>query len=228
MGWKKLDMILKRQGKEDLDHNGGNIYGNTNLHNGNFNVNGGDYYMNGHVAIPVGGLMPYIDSVAPNGWLLCDGSEIEINTYRRLYNIIGSRFGVASNSTTHFVLPDLRGRVPVGSGTDGSLTERTIGEKGGAETHTLTADEMPSHIHSGTTEVSGEHVHSVDTGTIDDSDFLAQNGQPPAVDSNDMKNYYNTNTAGEHSHKFTTNAIGGNMPHNNMQPFIVLNYIIRY
>ena len=66
-----------------------------------------------------------------------------------------------------------------------------------------------------------------DTGTIDDSEFLAQDGQPPAVDSNDYKNAYNTNASGEHTHNISIDAVGGNKPHNNMPPYLVMNYIIR-
>ena len=224
---KKLDMILKRQGKEDLDHNGGNIYGSTNLHNGNFNVNGGDYYLNGNIFIPTGSLMPYVRNNTPKGWLLCDGSEVEIASYTHLYNVIGHQFGESSQPTTHFLLPDLRGRMIIGSGSDGFMTERNIGRKGGAEKHKLSVDELPSHSHSAKAESAGEHVHSVDTGTIDDSEFLAQDGQPPAVDSNDYKNAYNTNASGEHTHNISIDAVGGNKPHNNMPPYLVMNYIIR-
>lgn len=227
MVWNRFDMILKRQGKEDLNHNGGNIHGDTNLNNGNFNVNGGDYLINGEMFIPTGVLFPYVSDKIPEGWLICDGAEVEISKYTRLHKIIGNKFGESSQPSTHFLLPDLRGRTIIGSGTDGFMTDRNIGRKGGSEKHTISVDEMPSHSHSGKVDSAGEHVHSVDTGTIDDSEFLAQDGQPPAVDSNDYKNAYNTNASGEHTHNISIDAVGGNKPHNNMPPYLVMNYIIR-
>lgn len=192
------------------------------------NVVNGDVLVNDYPLVPVGTIVPYINNTAPNGWLICDGSEVEIIRYRRLYDIILNRFGNSSNPNVYFSLPDLRGRVPIGNGTDGTLTNRSIGTKGGSETHTLTVSELPAHSHTGTTDSAGNHTHVLNIGAGDDSNNSAINGQPPTADGNNVTNSYNTNAAGVHTHTFTTNSTGSGDAHNNMQPFIVLNYIIRY
>lgn len=84
---------------------------------------------------------------APAGWLLCDGSAVSRTTYATLYAAIGDTWGAGDGSTT-FNLPDLRGRAPIGAGTGSGLTARTLGGKVGAETHTLTAAQVPTHTHS--------------------------------------------------------------------------------
>lgn len=94
-----------------------------------------------------------------NGWILCDGRELDINTYYDLYHVIGSTFGESSSSNL-FKLPDFRGRV-IGQAGDGGngLTARSLGDAVGSETHTLTANEIPGHTHTGTTTTSGDHTH---------------------------------------------------------------------
>ncbi len=108
---------------------------------------------------------------APVGYAACDGSTLTINSYQALYALIGTTFG--GNGTTTFGLPDLRGRIPMGQGTGTGLTARTIGQKIGAESVTLSTANLPSHTHSlvavtdaGTTSVpTGAYL--ANTGTLD-------------------------------------------------------------
>lgn len=155
--------------------------------------------------VPTGSVISFIAQAAPGGWLLCDGSAISRETYARLFAIIGTTYGSGDNSTT-FNLPDMRGRVPIGFGTGSGLTTRNLAATGGAETHTLTIGEMPSHNHGG---VTGPGNHSGAQGIL-----AAGGGNDVAEDQ------------GTHTHSIS--AQGGDGAHNNMQPFLVLNYIIKY
>lgn len=187
-----------------------------------------DYYLNTYLLIPVGTIFPYAGISEPNGYLLCNGSAVGRMNYTRLFNVISTLYGTGDGTTT-FNLPDLRGRVPIGSGNGGGLTSRNMGVIGGSETHTLSVSEMPSHNHTGTTNNGGDHNHTIDNqiqknftntpGSLDD-----ESDEINCVDLIQRT----TNNAGVHNHTFTTDNSGGGNSHNIMQPFIVINYIIRY
>ena len=139
---------------------------------------------------------------APKGWSLCNGQFLPINQNQALFSLLGTMYG--GNGQTTFALPDLRGRVAlhVGAGF-------TQGQAGGQEAHTVTQSEMPAHNHFATA-VNGTANTENPTGN-----FLATN--PAAL--------YNTapNTTLQPG---TVTNVGGSQPHENRQPFIVLNFII--
>ena len=91
-------------------------------------------------AFPPGGIMLSAAQTVPTGWLRCDGSAVSRTTYSALFSAISTAFGAGDGSTT-FNLPDYRGRVPIGSGAGAGLTTRTVGAKGGEETHALFGSE---------------------------------------------------------------------------------------
>lgn len=157
----------------------------------------------------------------PSGWLRCDGAAVSRTTYGALFAVIGTDWGDGDGSTT-FNLPDLRGRVPIGAGDGGALlTNRTLGQTGGAETHTLTEAEMPSHNHIGTTSTDGNHTHNISGATeLAAGNFIETAG---AADFRALS----TQAAGNHNHTFTTSTKGSDNAHNNMQPFSVVNFIIK-
>jgi microcystin-dependent protein len=154
--------------------------------------------------IPVGSVLSYISSDAPDGWLVCDGQAVSRIHYSDLFAIIGTNYGVGDEETT-FNLPNLSGRVIIGRGNGSGLSSRSIGDIGGSETHTLDIDEIPSHSHnvSNTVQITGSNTPD---GLDDTSDEI------------DNKNITST----------TSSTVGGGQSHNNMQPFVVLNYIIKY
>lgn len=154
--------------------------------------------------MPVGAVTAYVSSNAPNGWLNCEGQELYRGDYPVLFEVIGTTYG-AGNGTTTFNLPDLKGRAIVGQGAGSGLTARSMGATGGAETHTLSTDEMPS------------HSHNVDN-TVQKSGL----NTPSGLD-NDGSEIDTVNTVSTAS-----TSDGGDQAHNNMQPFTVLNYIIKY
>lgn len=162
--------------------------------------------------VPVGAVLPYTSSTSPKGWLNCVGQAISRTKYSDLFSIIGTTYGSGDGSTT-FNLPNLSGRVVVGQGTGSGLTSRNMGNTGGSEDHTLTTSEMPSHSH--TSNAVGGAVGLVTS----DGSNTASGG----LDSTPSEpNLYATPVA------LSIDSAGSGGSHNNMQPFVVLNYIIKY
>ena len=161
------------------------------------------------VGTPSGVVLPYAGTSAPTGYLLCYGQAVDRTTYADLFTAISTTYGVGDGSTT-FNLPDLRGRVVAGQDdmggvsadrlTDqsGGLNGDTLGDTGGSETHTLATSEIPAHTHT-----FGE-VDTTDSGTNFGVNFVDGTG----VDR-------------------TTGSTGSGNAHNNVQPTIILNYIIK-
>ena len=156
-------------------------------------------------AAPIGHVVDWLTNSAPTNWLLCDGSAVSRTTYATLFAVLGTTYGTGDGSTT-FNLPNIKGRVTVGR--DSGQTEfDTLGETGGAKTHTLTAAEIPSHTH-------GVFGGGVPVGT---NNAGATSG-----------NLLSKTSLGILSDLLITdNGTGGNSPHNNLQPYIVLNKIVR-
>lgn len=156
---------------------------------------------------PSGAILQFAGATAPTGYLLCDGSEISRTTYATLFTAISTTYGVGNGSTT-FNLPNLKGKVPVGySSTETEFD--TLGETGGAKTHTLSTAELASHAH----KVSrGNNITGFSTPY---GAPITGWGLQPAGEASSGSYYRDTDTAGSGS------------AHNNLQPYIVLNYIIK-
>ena len=147
---------------------------------------------------PVGSISLFAGTTAPNGWLICDGSAVSRTTYADLFSLIGTTYGSGDGSTT-FNIPNLKGRVPVGLNSSDTSFD-TIGETGGEATHTLTTNEMPSHSHG---LLGG-------SGTGGKAETVPYGAQTTGTDMYAIQN------------------AGGGQAHNNLQPYIVMNYIISY
>ena len=175
--------------------------------------------------IPAGSILSYAGTEIPRGWKNCNGSELKRDLYPELFKAIGTIYGPGDGSTT-FNLPNFKGRVPVCR--DLSQTEfNTMGETGGEKKHTLTIDEMPSHDHGGTTSTNGEHTHTYTDGHHVGTQNIAAAGgggltaadEPYVVDTN------TTASSGSHNHSISSQ--GGGQAHNVLNPYIVVNYIIK-
>lgn len=219
--------------RKRIFHTGGDIIGDLAVY-GNVSISKdvfveGRVYEKKHILLPAGTVVQSAAIQAPAGWVECDGRKLLKNDprYVDLFNAIGYVYGGEDLS---FNVPDFRGRVAVGVGTGDGLTLRVLGGKGGEETHTLTVNEMPAHTHTGITDSSGSHIHELNMVDQDNGDFSNADGQHPTGDANKGNgNDHNINTesAGSHSHTFTTASSGGDAPHNNMQPFLAVRYIIK-
>lgn len=183
--------------------------------------------------LQAGMLLDFAGTSAPSGWLVCDGSAVSRTTYAALFSAIGTTWGVGDGATT-FNVPDLRRRVTVGSGGSGTATlGATVGSRGGEESHTLTAGEMPAHNH-GVSDPG--HVHGVsDPGHSHSYTTSAQAANNAAGGIPD----YITVTAGTTGTSgtgisiqgsatgITTQNAGSGSAHNVMQPSAVVTKIIK-
>lgn len=183
---------------------------------------------------PTGVVLPFAGSTAPTGWLLCNGSAVSRTTYADLFTAISTTYGTGDGTTT-FNLPDLGGRVPAGKEatatrltTGGSgVNGATLGASGGSESHTLSSAQIPSHTHTGSTNTIADHTHGgIVTGTGSVTNITNTAGGSATAGS--VNTSGSTAAGGSHTHTVTVNAnTGGDGAHNNTQPTIVLNYIIK-
>lgn len=167
--------------------------------------------------VPTGTINQFAGSAAPAGYLLCQGQAVSRSTYTDLYAVIGTTYGTGDGSTT-FNLPNLQDRVGVGK----SSTLSTLGATGGEKTHALTVAELASHNHTATTDAQGAHQHSLAYSGGDATNT------PQARAGSAADNWYNCASAGTHTHNVTVANNGSGTAHNNMQPYLVVNYIIKY
>lgn len=156
----------------------------------------------------VGEIRIFAGNFAPAGWMVCNGALVPISEYDTLFNLIGTTYGGDGQST--FALPDLRGRVPVHQGAGPLGISRVVGEMFGAEQVTLTQQHLPQHSHA---------QYAADTAASPSFTALATPGRPAFT-----KLYGETPQVAMAPH--AVGPAGGSQPHDNMAPFVALNFII--
>lgn len=185
---------------------------------------------------PVGSLVDYAGTGDPTSWMLCDGRAISRTTYAALFTAISTTYGAGNGSTT-FNIPDLRGRTTVGPDNMGTAQGDaarldaldTRGAVGGVQKHTLTAAEsgLPAHNHGGSTGTTSppDHTH-ITSGIQNGSDIQAGTGYTEGGDNSNGVNGGPGVLA--HSHTIPSqSAASASQSHQNMQPYQVVNKIIR-
>lgn len=165
-------------------------------------------------AVPIGSVTAYAASSAPSGWLICNGQAVSRTTYAGLFAVIGTTYG-NGNGTSTFNVPNLNGRVIVGL--DPSDADfNALNDQFGSKTHTLTVGELPSHSHGPGTDTLNRTV----TG------FAHYQLLPPGQTGSDA--YALNNSGGFLARSATsTGNTGSGQSHNNVQPSLVLYYIIK-
>lgn len=151
----------------------------------------------------IGEIRLFASNFAPYGWAFCEGQLLPISEHETLFQLIGTTYGGDGQST--FALPDLRGRVPLHVGAGYSL-----GETGGVEQVTLTTNQIPAHGH--------QLVASTDVPTLS-SPANALPGQA-------ANKLYRVPGSTAQMSASTLAPTGGSQPHDNMQPYVAINYII--
>jgi microcystin-dependent protein len=151
---------------------------------------------------------------APRGWATCDGQLLSIQQNSALFALLGTFYG--GNGTTTFALPNLRGMVPVNMGQGPGLSQYSIGQVGGQESHTLTVTEMPTHTHTphytatANQAAPGGNLWAADpNGNIT---FATSGNEVMATGNNDNQNAIGSNAGGQ--------------PHENRCPFLVVTFCI--
>jgi microcystin-dependent protein len=156
----------------------------------------------------------FTGNFAPKGWALCDGQLLPISQNTALFSLLGTTYG--GDGKSNFALPNLQGCAPMQAGQGPGLSLRDLGETGGEQTVTLLQTEMPAHSHS------AQATTDLTTPNASPTNNLWASGQKG------FGNVYTPSVAGQNKpmSPFGTSIAGGNLPHNNMPPFLGLTFII--
>jgi len=151
----------------------------------------------------------FAGNFAPRGWAFCNGQLLPVAQNTALFSLIGTTYGGDGRSTT--ALPNLQGRAPMHPGRGPGLTDRRLGQRGGTETETLNEAQMPSHRHGARattdTAVTNEPSNNVLATVLGRGSNLYK-------------------TSGATTAMEPLRPTGGSQPHDNMQPFLTMNFII--
>jgi len=180
---------------------------------------------------PVGSVVMFASATAPQGWLTCDGSAVSRTDYADLYAVIGDTYGAGDGSTT-FNLPDMSGKGAIGYKSDNTKFD-AMGKTGGEEIHTLTKAEMPNHTHNvdpvPITIFGGSHSHTVTVYRSNGANDKTNFGRSTDGDKYNAKSI----SGGSHTHSVnipntTSTSAGSSTAHNVLDPYLVMNFIIKY
>lgn len=160
----------------------------------------------------VGEIQIFAGNFAPRNWAFCNGQTIPVSQNTALFSILGTTYG--GDGRTTFGVPNLQGRAPMHVGTGPGLSTRRLGQKGGGTTVGLNSTNLPAHNHSltaqnpgfgvATTAPAGNYLASPTTGGT----AYGANASPVGMSASSL-----TNT-------------GGTVPHNNMQPYLVMSFVV--
>lgn len=161
---------------------------------------------------------PVAYDFTPRYWMQCNGQLLAIAQNQALFSLLGTTYG--GNGVNNFALPDLRGRVPLGTGTGGGIPPVTLGESTGSETATMTINNMPAHNHNGPITITPRvGANAEGSAASDNYPGMVTNGysNTPTV---------GTFTQGPHVISTTVGITGSSLPFEILTPYLTLNYVI--
>jgi microcystin-dependent protein len=168
---------------------------------------------------------PYVGEIrlcgfnfAPENWAFCNGQLLAISSYEALFTLIGTTYGGDGQRT--FALPNLQGRVPIHWGTGAGLSTYVIGQTGGSETVSLNVSQLPQHNHAANASTAFGTVNSPSNANVG----ATNSGSPTAPVAGNM-DFVSTQPNATLANTAVSMA-GSNQPHNNIQPSLVVNFII--
>lgn len=166
----------------------------------------------------IGEVRIFCGQFAPNQWLDCNGQELPTQQYQGLYAVIGNTYGGTAPQT--FKVPNLNGRVPMHQGSGNGLTPRQLGQAGGTATVTLDLSQIPSHTHV---------AQSLGTaGSVTDPANAVWAVPPPAGRPPVNVPVYDQTAPNTDMQAQALSTVGASQPHNNMQPYLPVRFIIAY
>ncbi|AVS75093.1 phage tail protein [Paracidovorax cattleyae] len=160
----------------------------------------------------IGEISIFAGNYPPRGWAFCQGQILSISQNAALFSLLGTTYG--GNGTTTFALPDLRGRIPLGQGQGPGLQTYVQGQVGGQEAVTLLNSQMPMHVHPTSVAVSSSAGNTA-----------APNGRYLAA-SDQRNNQYTDQNGNGNLGGVSGGVAGGSQSHENMQPYLCINFII--
>lgn len=158
----------------------------------------------------------FAGNFAPRGWAFCNGQLLPVSQNTALFSLIGTTYGGDGRTTT--ALPNLKGRAAMHPGRGPGLTSRRLGERGGTETVTLTEAQIPSHQHS---LIADNHAGGISGGGANTPDPAGH-----YMASTSASGQFYADGSSNLSPMNPTSNTGGSQAHNNLQPLIVINFII--
>jgi microcystin-dependent protein len=155
----------------------------------------------------------FTGNFAPTGWALCDGQLMPISQNTALFSLLGTTYG--GDGKSNFALPNMQGCAPMQAGQGSGLTLRDLGETAGEQTVTLLETEMPAHAHDAQGSTGSSSASPVSNAWASGQKLGGGNNYTPSVPASNVQ-----------MNPFALSIAGGNLPHNNMPPFLGLTFII--